>query len=334
MSEVRKHILSRLVVAEPSVSGDVLAEELGISRVAVWKHIEKLRQQGVDIQSIAGKGYVLNSDIISQSVLMDALQNNHRIGRDVVALDCVDSTNAETMRRFHEGAREGLVVIADEQTKGKGRLGRSWKTLPGSIAMSLLLQPPVTPEKVTQLPILTAVAIHQALQPWVPDVAIKWPNDLLVHKAKLSGILTEMRSEPGQVQAVVIGVGVNMMAPVSGWQQAQWLTDQSGTTRQATDIATYVAKMPKRMQVIEAILRSLDDWYDLWLNDGFNEVRRYWWKNHVSSGQQVVVKNGAYTISGIAEALDDDGALLLRCKKELKRVVSGDLENTNGQAAP
>ena len=311
----------------------MLAQELGLSRVAVWKHVERLRQQGLDISAVAGLGYQLHSDVLCDKALLASLRQNNCIGKQVYCLAELDSTNREVMRQAEAGADEGLVVCADTQTQGRGRLGRSWTTLNDALAMSVLLRPLVSPVVVPELSLLTAVAVQQGLMQSCDgivtdkDVCIKWPNDLVVNGEKIAGILTEMRAEPQCVQAVVVGIGVNMQPPKGGWEQATtWLADDSGTTRRATDIATWAASQMSRLTVATHILQALDAWYGHWQEEGFGVVREAWWRVHVASGQEVRVYDGDTYIEGIAEALDDDGALLLRTAKGVQRIISGDLE--------
>jgi len=343
--EIRDHILSRLSDSGGAVSGDVLATELGLSRVAIWKHINKLRQQGIEIVSRIGVGYELHADLMHAPMLAKALKTNALkanaiIGRQVLCFAEVDSTNSEAMRLIdqasdltsgltrHDNVMNGTVICADRQTQGRGRLGRPWLTMQGSLALCVILQPPVEPARVTQIPLLVAVALQQALQPWVPDIRIKWPNDLVVHGAKLSGILTEMRSEPGRVHAVVIGIGINMRAPENGWQAVTdtVLSDNSGTTRKATDIASCSKRPASRQDVAVAVLKALDIWYQRWLSEGFGPVKEAWWQHHAASGSMLRVVNGHDVLEGVAEALDDDGALMLRSGNDLVRVTSGDVD--------
>ncbi len=317
MNNSREHILTRLSLSKSPVSGDVLASELGLSRAGIWKHIEALRNSGTDIQAHAGLGYVLNSEVFSAGALKARL-NCRRIGSQINIVEETGSTNRDIMQQAEQGAEEGLVIFADRQSQGKGRMGRIWQTMPESLACSILLRPVLPPEQVPQLSLLTAVALHGALSQFSADIRIKWPNDILHHGAKLAGILTEMRAEPGYVHAVALGFGVNLQAPPDGWP-----ADISQT---AVDLRSASCQKISRLDVAAAILNSLDYWYGLYLTDGFGPVHTAWWQAHASSGQAVRVFDGRQYITGIASALDNDGALLLKTSSGMERIIAGDLE--------
>jgi BirA family biotin operon repressor/biotin-[acetyl-CoA-carboxylase] ligase len=317
MHSSREHILTRLSLSEGPVSGDTLASELGLSRAGIWKHIEALRNSGADIQAHVGLGYVLNSEVFSAGALKARL-NCKRIGSQIRILEETGSTNRDIMQEAEQGTEEGLVIFANRQSHGKGRMGRLWQTLPESLACSVLFRPVLPTEQVPQLSLLTAVALHDALSQFSADIRIKWPNDILYHGAKLAGILTEMRAEPGYVHAVTLGFGVNLQAPSDGWP-----ADISQT---AVDLSTASCQKISRLDVAAAILNALDHWYELYLRDGFAPVHTAWWQAHASSGQLVRVFDGRQYIEGVASALDDDGALLLKTSSGMERIIAGDLE--------
>ena len=320
MNANRDAILARLGNSRDPVSGDELAHELGLSRAGVWKHINSLRDQGIDIESLTGRGYLLKSDVLSASMIAAKLHSK-RIGSQIVVLDETDSTNREAMRQAEAGAEEGLVVIADKQREGRGRLGRSWFTAgEDALAISILLRPDIAPEHVPQFSLITAVALHRALVNHVPNIRIKWPNDLLVDGAKVAGILTEMRGEPGCVHAVVLGIGLNIRKPQTGWPQE--------ITQRVTDLTSASGGPVSRLRIAAEVIESLDACYDTYIKHGFFRIREWWWEAHAASGQMVRAHGHDGYVEGIAEALDEDGALLLRVDGELQRFVAGDIELT------
>ncbi|MDX8394866.1 MAG: biotin--[acetyl-CoA-carboxylase] ligase [Mariprofundaceae bacterium] len=318
MNSKREQIVAHLIGQHSPVSGDFLAAELGLSRAGIWKHIQILRDQDFDIEAIHGRGYLLKSDVLSASLLHQRLHTK-RLGKTCITLDKIDSTNAEIMRQADKGADEGLVVFAEQQTQGKGRMGRSWHTLgEDALALSLLLRPNISPQYVSQLSLVTAVAIQKALSVFADDIRIKWPNDLLYHGAKIAGILTEMRAEPGLVHAVVTGIGINIRAPKQGWPD--------DITQAVTDLSTVAGKDICRMNVAQAIIEAMDETYDTYLAQGFDPIREQWWLAHAACNQPVRVHNGKEYIDGIAQDLDSDGALLLQTSHGLQRIITGDLE--------
>jgi len=318
MKTARQHILKRLSRTSNPVSGDILAQELNISRAAIWKHMDALRKQGADIQSYHGLGYQLCTDFFSATTLQAQCDQGACIGQHVQCFDELDSSNREAMRQAEAGAVEGTVIFADRQTAGRGRLGRTWHTVQDSLAFSIILRPPLPPEKVPQLSLLTAVALQQALSQYCADIRIKWPNDLLIHGAKVSGILTEMRAEPGLVQAVVVGIGINLTTPEQGWP--------NDISQAVTDLQSHYQQPISRLQCATAVLKSMDDWYAVYLKQGFAPIRNAWWEVHAASGKPVRVQHGKTYIEGTAQALDDDGALLLATEDGLKRIIAGELE--------
>lgn len=318
MNANRDLILARLGNSSSPVSGDDLAHELGLSRAGIWKHIQSLREQGIEIESLAGRGYRLKSDVLSPAMLAHKLKSK-RIGNRIMVFNEIDSTNREAMRQAEAGAEEGLVIIANEQSEGRGRLGRSWFTAgEDALALSILLRPDMAPEHVPQLSLLTAVALHRALVKHLPDIRIKWPNDLLVDGAKIAGILTEMRGEPGHVHAVVLGIGLNIRKPQKGWPKE--------ITQRVTDLTTASGETVSRLHIAAELIEALDTCYDEYLTHGFERIREWWWEAHAASHQMVRAHGHQGYVEGIAEALDEDGALLMRVDGELQRFVAGDIE--------
>ncbi|MDQ6966978.1 MAG: biotin--[acetyl-CoA-carboxylase] ligase, partial [Mariprofundaceae bacterium] len=272
----REALLHRLSAAGDSLSGEALAESLGISRTAVWKHVHALQQDGMDIRAGRGRGYRLYDDVLVASRFSEALAGL-RIGSRCLVLPELGSTNSELMRLATGAggsAPDGTVLLAERQTRGRGRLQRDWLTSEGnSLAMSILLRPKLAPTEVSQLPLLTALAVQQALKHIAP-LAIKWPNDILCNGRKLAGILTEMRAEPGAVHAVVIGIGINVRPPAGGWPEA--------LQRIAGDLSSASGLSLKRMDVAIAVLRRFNALYAEYIEHGFASIREAWWQAHAA----------------------------------------------------
>ncbi|MDX8388088.1 MAG: biotin--[acetyl-CoA-carboxylase] ligase [Ghiorsea sp.] len=231
--------------------------------------------------------------------------------------ESIDSTNKEAMRQAVESVDEGLVVIADEQSKGKGRLGRKWHTINHSLAMTILLRPDIQAVDVPKMSLLTAVALHEALSNFAPNIGIKWPNDLLINGKKVSGILTEMRCEGSRVKAVILGMGINISKPEQDWPE--------DITQPAIDLETASGNHIDKNEVLSTILKSIDKWHTCFLAEGFAPIHQAWWKAHVASGKIVRVHDGTTYIEGIAHALADDGALRLLVNGVEQRIIAGDV---------
>lgn len=210
---MKNKILSILLSTDKYISGQALAEQLGVSRQAVWKGIKALREDGFEISSVPNKGYKLDSapDFLNSEAIKTHL-NTELIGREIIVLDSVGSTNDYLKELGNNGCREGVVVAAREQTKGKGRLGRDWQSARDeSISFSVLLRPPIAPGGASAVTPLTGLAICKALRETTGlDCKIKWPNDVIVGKKKIAGILAEMTAEFDAIEYIIIGIGVNI----------------------------------------------------------------------------------------------------------------------------
>lgn len=210
---MQKKILDILLNTDDFISGQEISEKLGVSRQAVWKSINALKEKGYEIQSVTNRGYRLVSspNYLNESSLK-SLFHNKIIGKNMIVLDSVNSTNDYLKKLGNEGCENGTVVAAREQTKGKGRLGRTWQTKKDDgIAFSVLLRPSVAPSEVSAITPLAGLAVCKAIREYTKlDCVIKWPNDIIVGRKKLVGILTEMSAEFDAVEYVITGIGINV----------------------------------------------------------------------------------------------------------------------------
>lgn len=197
---------------EEFVSGEALSKKLGISRTAIWKHINALRQEGYDIESVNKKGYRLISspnDLLNPQNIYHNLKTEI-IGKNIIHLESVDSTN-DYLKKIGNNVQEGTVVISEEQTKGKGRLGRNWQSKSKEgIWMSIILKPQIMPYKAPFVTLIAGAAIVKALNDLQVPAKIKWPNDIIINNKKVSGILTELSAEIERINYVVVGIGMNV----------------------------------------------------------------------------------------------------------------------------
>jgi BirA family biotin operon repressor/biotin-[acetyl-CoA-carboxylase] ligase len=230
----------------------------------------------------------------------------------LIALDCIDSTNEEALRRARAGAGEGTLVWARQQTGGRGRRGRSWSSPPGNLYCSLLLRPAATPAAAAQLGFVTAVALAEALRPVLPvgrRLCCKWPNDLLVDGAKLAGILLETEGAGRTVEALVLGMGINVES------------HPANTPYRATSLHAAGAEA-----TVEALLESLAErllhWYRRWQQEGFAPVRERWLDFAEGLGGPIEVRLEGATLEGRFAALDASGALDLELADGRHRLVT------------
>lgn len=210
---MQKKILDILLNADDFISGQEISEKLGVSRQAVWKSINALKEKGYEIQSVTNRGYRLVSspNYLNESSLKSLLHNKI-IGKNLIVLDSVNSTNDYLKKLGNEGCENGTVVAAREQTRGKGRLGRTWQSKKDDgIAFSVLLRPNVAPSEVSSITPLAGLAVCKAIREYTKlDCVIKWPNDIIIGRKKLVGILTEMSAEFDAVEYVITGIGINV----------------------------------------------------------------------------------------------------------------------------
>lgn len=210
---MQKKILDILLNTDDFISGQEISEKLGVSRQAVWKSINALKEKGYEIQSVTNRGYRLVSspDYLNESSLKSLLHNKI-IGKNLIVLDSVNSTNDYLKKLGNEGCENGTVVAAREQTRGKGRLGRTWQSKKDDgIAFSVLLRPNVAPSEVSAITPLAGLAVCKAIREYTKlDCVIKWPNDIIIGRKKLVGILTEMSAEFDAVEYVITGIGINV----------------------------------------------------------------------------------------------------------------------------
>ena len=303
-------------------SGAILAKELGVSRAAVWNRIEELRRLGYDIEASPHAGYVLRGspDVLHGEDLLARLGPNHTIGRDIRVFAETTSTNDIVEKLARDGVAEGIVVFAEAQTKGRGRLGRTWVSPPGKgLWFSVLLRPQIAPQAATQLTVISAVAVARAIEKQTGlHPGIKWPNDIVFGHRKAAGMLLELGAELDHIRHVVLGIGldVNLTAedlPPEIRPLATSLREQKGELIDRPALAT-------------ALIAELDAAYARYRAGDFHELGDEWMRRCVTLGRRVTLHVGDRKISGHAEALDEEGALLLRTEHgRLERIVGGDV---------
>lgn len=311
------------------VSGESLARQFGLSRAAVWKHIDRLRRRGYDIEGSPRRGYrlVAAPDLVPAELerqlaglsLPIKLHWHERIG----------STNAEAARLAQQGAPEGTVVIADEQTAGRGRLGRQWHSPPGTgLWLSLVLRPAVPPAACAGMTLTAGVAVAVAIER-VTGLAprIKWPNDVLIGGRKVCGILTEISAEWERVHHLIVGIGINVNQTEADWPPE--------LQNRATSLRLASGAPVSRHALCAALLDELSRRYPAFQQHGFAAARADWLARSSVIGKPVAARSvGGTMTTGTAEDVDSDGALLIRQPDgSVARVSSGEVTlRSNGPA--
>lgn len=301
-------------------SGEVLSNKLGLSRTAVWKNVESLRHKGYKIEAIPARGYRLVEipDRLTELELAPLL-STHDFGRTLHHEEEVGSTSDVAHRLAMEGAEHGETVIAEHQTAGRGRRGRTWISPPGrNLYLSIVLRPDLPPHRAPELTFVAAVAVAETLGEAQVPARIKWPNDLELEGKKLAGILTELYAEPDRINAVILGIGVNLNLEER---------DLPSELRPIATSARIVRGEPvPRALFTAALLSRLEQWYDRHAEEGFEPICSRWRELTSTLDRAVRVKTGGREFEGIAQDVDDTGALLVAVGDELERVVAGDVE--------
>ncbi|EPX61930.1 Biotin-protein ligase [Cystobacter fuscus DSM 2262] len=302
-------------------SGEALSDKLGLSRTAVWKHVESLRGKGYRIDAVPARGYKL-VDVPDKLTPLELtpLLSTHHLGQQIHFHESLPSTNVTAFQLAAEGAEHGEVVITEQQTAGKGRRGRVWTSPPGvNLYFSAILRPELPPQRASELTLVAAVALAETLREQDADARIKWPNDVQIDGRKVAGILTELSADPDQVHFVVLGVGVNLNSGPEDFPPELAET--------ATSLSRVLGRRVNRALFTSSLWGRLEEWMDLHHEVGFEPVRQRWVELSSTLGQEVRVRTDRAELRGVAEDIDAAGALLVRTPEgRLERVLAGDVE--------
>nr|WP_238996476.1 biotin--[acetyl-CoA-carboxylase] ligase [Paenibacillus pinistramenti] len=303
------------------ISGGEISRRLGISRTAVWKQINKLREAGYEFEAVSRKGYRLTGEPsrLAAFELMLAFKTSV-LGRNLKLLPVTESTQDEVRMLAEQDAPEGTLVIAEEQTKGKGRMGRTWYSPPGNgLWMSLLLRPSLPLGSASQLTLMTAVAVCRAIRTVAKvDAGIKWPNDILIGGRKSCGILLESSGEDERIKYCIVGIGIDVN------MQADELPDELASIM--TSLRIEAGQIVDRAQLAGGIMNEMEKLYNLYLDEGFGPVAALWEALSVSLHKEVTVRMVNRELSGTAVSLDPSGALVIQLANgDTEKVFSGDV---------
>lgn len=309
---MKNKILNILSTADGYVSGENISERLGISRNAVWKHINKLRQDGYEIESVTKRGYKLISvpDVISAELIKDGLDTEF-IGQNVVYYDETDSTNNEAKR--NSDMPDGTLFISEIQTGGKGRLGRAWVSPKGiGIWMSLLLKPHILPQDVAQITLVAGMATARSVG---CGAKIKWPNDVVIGSKKICGILTEMSAEIERVNYIVPGIGINV--------NTESFPDE--LKEKATSLYIESGRKFERYKIVHRFLNEFEILYKKFIKGGIAAITDDYRELCVTIGKEVSVIYPNRTINGRAIDINNNGELIVETDNGIIEVDSGEV---------
>lgn len=322
-SSVRQKILDAFREADGDfLSGEKLASKIGCSRTAVWKHMEDLRNEGFQLEAIRRKGYRLINQphTMSDNEIYLGLKTK-KIGKNIHHHESLQSTQILAKELAINGSEEGTLVICDEQTAGRGRMARKWHSPKGSgIWMSLIIRPDIPLVKAPQLTLLTAVAVVQAIEEVTNlEVGIKWPNDLLINGKKLCGILTELLAEENRIQAIIIGIGLNV-----NQKQADFPEELLET---ATSLAIEAGNSFDRTTLLLEFCHQFEKLYEIYLDKGFESIKLLWESYALSIGKEIIARTLKGVFTGKALGINEEGVLMLQTATDgVIQLYSADIE--------
>ena len=302
------------------LSGEEISSSLGISRQALWKHIEKLRDMGYVIEAVPHLGYKLLG--IPDKLLVTELKwklKTKVIGKEIHFYESVGSTNIVAYELAEKNHPEGTIVISDEQTKGKGRLGRNWfSPSRKGVYLSLILRPDIMPNEVPEITLVAAVSAIKAIRKFSGlEALIKWPNDILISDRKTGGILTELKAETDKVNFVILGMGINVNTP-------KRLIPDGGTSMKEESKSKSDFS---RIEFTRILINILDEEYGKFRNGKFKNILDELKSYSCTLGRHVSIATGSgEKIKGKAIDINEKGALIIKLDDGTKRsFLSGDV---------
>lgn len=303
------------------VSGEVLANKLSISRVAVWKQIQKLKNTGYKITSDQNLGYCLvyRPDLLLPQEIQRGLSTSY-IGKEIYYFSELKSTNIMAKEKaLHgaEGISEGTLIVAGRQSAGKGRLGREWFSPVGGIWLSIILYPQLSPSYISRITLMTAVAIVKAIKVCTQIKSqIKWPNDILINEKKVCGILTEMSAELDIINWVVVGIGINVNIDLREFPE-----DIQENTISLKETS---GKEISRVKLAQTFLQEFEKYYEILKRREFSSILKEWKLYSHTLGKKIRVDIGERIITGEAVDINEEGSLILKKEDgELVEIISG-----------
>ena len=317
---MKAEILAWLRESDKFVSGQELCNRFGVSRTAVWKVINQLKKEGYRIEAVQNKGYhmVSSPDLLSKYELESRI-NTQWLGKKIVYKETVDSTNAEVRRRAEDGEENGLLVVSDAQTLGKGRRGRSWESPKGTnLYFSMLLKPDFAPDKASMITLVAAYSVATVIRKTTGlDAKIKWPNDIVVGKKKVCGILTEMSMERDYIHHVVVGIGINVNEenyPIELEQMATSLKKEMGNLVLRANL------------LCDILLQFEKDYLTFLATENLKPFIEEYNRMLVNKGALVKVLDPKGEFSGIAGGISEDGRLnVFKENGQIEAVYAGEV---------
>lgn len=317
---MKEEILRLLRNADGYISGQELCNRFGVSRTAVWKAINQLKEAGYEIEAQQNKGYRLMAapDLMTEAEIK-SLMHTEWVAKEVLYFDTIDSTNTKAQELAEKGYQSGTLVVADKQESGKGRRGRSWVSPSGTgIFMTLMIKPDINPNNASMLTLVAALAVAKAITSVTGEEAmIKWPNDIVVNGKKVCGILTEMNAQFDYINHIVVGIGINVhneSFPEEISQMASSLMIEAG------------GKRFHRAQIIAETMSYFEQYYDTFLKtQDLSALVREYDKLLVNRNKSVRVLDPKEPFDGKAMGITSKGELIVDTWESRKLVSSGEV---------
>lgn len=317
---MKEEILRLLRSADGYISGQELCNRFGVSRTAVWKAINQLKEAGYEIEAQQNKGYRLMAapDLMTEAEIK-SLMHTEWVAKEVLYFDTIDSTNTKAQELAEKGYQSGTLVVADKQESGKGRRGRSWVSPSGTgIFMTLMIKPNINPNNASMLTLVAALAVAKAITSVTGEEAlIKWPNDIVVNGKKVCGILTEMNAQFDYINHIVVGIGINVhneSFPEEISQMASSLMIEAG------------GKRFHRAQIIAETMSYFEQYYDTFLKtQDLSALVREYDKLLVNRNKSVRVLDPKEPFDGKAMGITSKGELIVDTWESRKLVSSGEV---------
>ena len=305
------------------LSGQDLSDVLRISRVAVWKHIKKIKELGYKIESKQKLGYRLesNTDMLLPWEITTGLKTKI-FGKQVYYFDLIDSTQNHAIKIASDKINNGAVIIAEKQTSGKGRLGRKWISPKGGIWLSIILHPKFDISVITLFPIASALALSNAIEKTLNIKSeLKWPNDITIKGKKVAGMLVDASIESNKIENLIVGVGINFNVNV---KQIEKILKGTPNFYGVASLSEQ-NKTIKSVLLVQSFLMELEQMYNLLNAGNTRKIIRDWTRKSSTIGQKIELDTENGKIRGKAIKIDDDGALVISENKKNRRITSGDI---------
>ena len=320
--KMKTEILKLLRETDGYVSGQQISEQFGVSRTAVWKVIRQLQDDGYQVEAVRNKGYYIvdSPDVMTKEELA-SLMKTRWAGRNILYYDVTDSTNLRIKQAGDEGAPHGTLAVADRQTAGRGRRGRTWESPAGSsIYMSILLRPEIAPNKASMLTLVMALNVVEGIQECIGndrDIQIKWPNDIIINGKKLAGILTEMSSQIDYINHVTVGVGINV-------NMTEFPEEIADT---ATSLRLECGHTVKRASLIAAVMERLEENYEIFLEtEDLSGLLGRYSALLVNRDRDVLIIGQKEKYQAHAIGIDNTGELIVRREDgTLEKIYAGEV---------